>query len=494
MAPAPMTWTCLTVLPLPASLLHLLAQEEHADQVLRGRRHHQPGERGLLGLQHRGLVAAMLLPEIDQRVGRGIMLAAARPSPPRCACAWRASPRTGPKFRSVRQTGPAARASERPNTASFTALRTWRSCVTASTRPSDFARRASMVRPVSISVIACIGLTSAREARGAAEAGMQAEHHLRESRSARRRSRCATGRQRDFEPAAEAEAVDHRDGRQSAALRAGRSPHARGGSRSRPSSGSVAPRNSLTSAPAMKPDVFAERITRPAGALGLERREHGIELLHHVRGQRVGAGACAVEQQPGDAVGVARQLEVLDRARRSRACGPSSSTRSPRTSMILESMVTPSRSAWRRPARRRCIRWRCRACVPSRFIALTRCSTMRLPLVPTGWPRLMAPPSTLSLVAVDLAGRAVEAEHLAAELVVVPGGEAAEHLRGKGLVQLPGLDVLQREVIALQAAAVADSTGPRPMIDGIERRPLAVDDDGLRRQAVLWRPPLPRRG
>src|SRR5471032_3316928 len=35
--------------------------------------------------------------------------------------------------------------------------------------------------------------------------------------------------------------------------------------------------------------------------------------------------------------------------------------------------------------------------VPSRFIALTRCSTMRLPLQPTGWPRLMAPPSTLSL-------------------------------------------------------------------------------------------------
>src|SRR5262249_58212608 len=34
---------------------------------------------------------------------------------------------------------------------------------------------------------------------------------------------------------------------------------------------------------------------------------------------------------------------------------------------------------------------------PSRFIALTRCSTMRLPLAPTGWPSPMAPPSTLSL-------------------------------------------------------------------------------------------------
>src|SRR6516225_8240870 len=29
---------------------------------------------------------------------------------------------------------------------------------------------------------------------------------------------------------------------------------------------------------------------------------------------------------------------------------------------------------------------------PRRFMALTRCSTMRLPLAPTGWPRPMAPP------------------------------------------------------------------------------------------------------
>src|SRR5688572_26284396 len=35
--------------------------------------------------------------------------------------------------------------------------------------------------------------------------------------------------------------------------------------------------------------------------------------------------------------------------------------------------------------------------VPSRLIALTRCRTMRLPLQPTGWPRLMAPPSTFNL-------------------------------------------------------------------------------------------------
>ena len=35
------------------------------------------------------------------------------------------------------------------------------------------------------------------------------------------------------------------------------------------------------------------------------------------------------------------------------------------------------------------------------------------------------------------------------------------------------------------SSSVADSTGPRPMMRGIERRPLAVDDHGLRRQAMF---------
>src|SRR3954462_12882055 len=51
-------------------------------------------------------------------------------------------------------------------------------------------------------------------------------------------------------------------------------------------------------------------------------------------------------------------------------------------------------------------------------------------------------------VAIDLTGCAVEAENLAAEFVVVPRGEAAQHLGGEGLVQLPGLDVFDGEVVA----------------------------------------------
>ena len=64
----------LDLVAAAGELLHLLAQEEHADQVLRGRRHHQPRERRLLRTQHRQPVAAMLFPEIDQRIGRGVML------------------------------------------------------------------------------------------------------------------------------------------------------------------------------------------------------------------------------------------------------------------------------------------------------------------------------------------------------------------------------------------------------------------------------------
>src|SRR5258706_2250426 len=55
-------------------LLHLLAQKKYPDQILRRRRHHQIGERGLFGSQHRRAVAAAFLPEIDQGVRRGIML------------------------------------------------------------------------------------------------------------------------------------------------------------------------------------------------------------------------------------------------------------------------------------------------------------------------------------------------------------------------------------------------------------------------------------
>src|SRR5260370_24755900 len=51
---------------------------------------------------------------------------------------------------------------------------------------------------------------------------------------------------------------------------------------------------------------------------------------------------------------------------------------------------------------------------------------------------------------VQLAHGAVEAELLPAVLVVFPGREAAKHLRGEGLVDLPAIEVVQPEPGALQ--------------------------------------------
>ena len=61
-----------------------------------------------------------------------------------------------------------------------------------------------------------------------------------------------------------------------------------------------------------------------------------------------------------------RPAGIVIRSAKSSGFGPSSSTRSARTFMIPESMTfpIPSRSASHRPARRRCIRWRCRVWCP----------------------------------------------------------------------------------------------------------------------------------
>src|SRR5207344_305491 len=106
--------------------------------------------------------------------------------------------------------------------------------------------------------------------------------------------------------------------------------------------------------------------------------------------------ALAVEQQPGDAIGIAGELEIL--------VGPACIGLRPEfehavaekvhdlrihdhtVSISIAPPCPPPIHSVAMPRR-----------VPSRFMALTRCSTMRLPEVPTGWPRLMAPPSTLSL-------------------------------------------------------------------------------------------------
>src|SRR5215470_9216207 len=90
----------------------------------------------------------------------------------------------------------------------------------------------------------------------------------------------------------------------------------------------------------------------------------------------------------------------------------------------------------------------------------------------------------VELVAFDAAGRSVEAQNLAAEGVVLPGGDAAQHLRGEGLVELPQPDVAERQRMPAQDGGGAQHRA-EPHDGWIERRPFAVDDDGARRELVL---------
>src|SRR4029077_16702306 len=86
-------------------------------------------------------------------------------------------------------------------------------------------------------------------------------------------------------------------------------------------------------------------------------------------------------------------------------------------------------------------------------------------------------------VARDLAGGGGQPARLAAEFGVVPGGEAAEHLGGKGFVQFPQLDIAEPKLMPFQDRGRAiDRAEPH---DGwIERRPFAVDDHRLRGELV----------
>src|SRR5262245_35389185 len=88
----------------------------------------------------------------------------------------------------------------------------------------------------------------------------------------------------------------------------------------------------------------------------------------------------------------------------------------------------------------------------------------------------------VKFVTIDTAGRTVKAEHLAAERVVLPGGETGEHLRREGFVELPQPDVGERERMPAQERGRAQHRA-EPHDRGIERRPFAVHDHRARSKA-----------
>ena len=227
------------------------------------------------------------------------------------------------------------------------------------------------------------------------------------------------------------------------------------------------PRNSPISAPAMKPPGLAERMhQRPSADRARASRAHRRARSSTSSESVLALAALLVEHEPGDAVVVARELPVPPRRRArspsrraDRAPGCAARER-PRPCVIGCPYTVSINMAPPCPPPMHSVAMPC--LTPSRFIALTRCSTMRLPLAPTGWPSPMAPPSTLSLSRAMRAGRAVEAEHLAAERLVLPGGEAGQHLRGERLVELPQPDVAEREPVPAQDRGRRTAPGRAP--------------------------------
>src|ERR1700682_1003867 len=131
------------------------------------------------------------------------------------------------------------------------------------------------------------------------------------------------------------------------------------------------------------------------GLILLDQAEDKIEFADHRFGERIRARSLAVDHQPADAfvvLGIAPMIEPRRRAgvrpELKLAILHHAANLAFHPHTISISMAPP----WPPPMHSVAMpRFN-----PRRFMAFTRCSTMRLPLVPTGWPSATAPPSTLS--------------------------------------------------------------------------------------------------
>src|SRR3984957_1513015 len=195
-------------------------------------------------------------------------------------------------------------------------------------------------------------------------------------------------------------------------------------------------------------------------------RQHGIKFLDDIGRQRVGAGLGTIEQQPGDAIAIAGQLEIaIGRT----GVGLRPEFEHPISQNVHDlrvhdvpytisiNIAPPCPPPMHSVAMPRL--------VPNRFIALTRCSTMRLPLQPTGWPRLMAPPSTLSLArSMDPAAPSrprISRQNLSSFQAARHPSTCVANASFNSQVSISPSDKRLRF-----KSSVADSTGPSPMMEG----------------------------
>src|SRR5262249_57808080 len=84
------------------------------------------------------------------------------------------------------------------------------------------------------------------------------------------------------------------------------------------------------------------------------------------------------------------------------------------------------------------------------------------------------PAVDVELLRVELAHRTIQAEVLAAVLVLVPRRQTAEDLRGERLVDLPAVEVVELEIVALQYRR-RGVHGTEAHLRRVEPRPLRVD-------------------
>src|SRR5258708_5359552 len=81
--------------------------------------------------------------------------------------------------------------------------------------------------------------------------------------------------------------------------------------------------------------------------------------------------------------------------------------------------------------------------------------------------------------------RALETKFLAAVLLVLPRREAAEHLRGEGFVDLPVIEIVQAEAVALEDRRRGMHRA-EPHLRRIEPGPFRIDDAAERLQRMLF--------
>ncbi len=230
-------------------------------------------------------------------------------------------------------------------------------------------------------------IDQARQTHRAAKTGMQAEQHFGKTKLRIFDGDAVIAGERNFEPAAEAVAVNDGDDRHREPVEAiNDGVRLAQAIRHRRSLGHGAEFADVRSGDEA---AFLCRAQHHAsGQLARNLREHVVEIAQHLLINRVGAAALLVEDQPSDSVIIAGKLPVPPGAGRDRfAAGGKWSeleiARRKRFPGLAHAAYTASISM--APPCPPPMHWVAMPCLmPSRRIALTRCSTMRLPLAPTG--------------------------------------------------------------------------------------------------------------